>query len=76
MERDAECCGNDLLVNGNRKELIIPVGYTTKDDFTGDCYECAFNKETGEGEDSELECTHPHASKAGCADHDVVFVKL
>jgi hypothetical protein len=75
MERDAELYGSLLLVNGNGKELLIPAGYTTKDDFTGDCYECVFNNETGEGEDSEIECTHPHASKVGCADYDVVFVK-
>ena len=56
--------------------LNIPDGYTTEPDNTGDCYACDFCKVTGYGENSEMDCIHPTPTRTGCADNNVVFVRL
>lgn len=54
----------------------IPKGFTTKEDLTGECYECAFCEVVGDGENSEVNCDHPTKSNLMCGTNDFILVKV
>jgi len=53
----------------------IPEGFVTKEDLTGECYECAFCKVVGNGENSEVDCNHPTKDNLMCGTDNFIFVR-